>query len=141
MTTKEMLEKIIANDGVPDDVKAKAREVMASIDKKNAKRAEKSAENKSANSQKALDIYNAITDYKWYAVSEIVEQIIPDTTDNKNKISAIMGQGVKDGLFEETSEHKVNGKGRKVKGYRKIEEDTEDTEDDTEDTEDDTDIE
>lgn len=118
MSTKEMLEKILANENVTEDVKEKAKEMLASIGKRNDKRKEKSAENKTANNEVAEEIASLMNGDRYYAISEIVEELIPDTTLNKNKISAIMVQGVKDGLFEDTKEYKVGGKGRYVKGYR-----------------------
>ena len=134
MTTKEMLEKVIENENVPEDVKAKAREVIASIDKKNAKRAEKSAENKTGNLATAHEIAELMAGGRWYAVSEIVEELIPDTTHSKSKISNIMSLGADNGIFEVDKEYKVGGKGRKVNGYRLATEQT--TEDET--TEDET---
>ena len=118
MTTKEMLEKILDNENVGDDVKEKAKEVLAAIKKKNDKRAEKSAENKTANNETALEIAEEMNGGRWYAVSEIVDELIPTTTLTKSKISAVMTEGVKNGIFEERADYKVGGKGRKVKGYR-----------------------
>ena len=131
MTQKEMLEKII-NGELTDEVKEKAKEILASAKKRDDKRAEKTSENRSNNSAIAKELYDGMKNDRWYAVSEIIECIIPETTMDKNKVSAIMLQGVKDGIFEDTKEYKINGKGDKKKGYRKIV--TEDT--DTEDTED-----
>lgn len=128
MTQKEMLEKII-NGELTDEVKEKAKEILASAKKRDDKRAEKSNENRSNNSAIAKELYDSMKNDRWYAVSEIIECIIPETTMDKNKVSAIMLQGVKDGIFEDTKEYKINGKGDKKKGYRKIVvEDTEDTE-------------
>lgn len=126
MTQKEMLEKII-NGELTDEVKEKAKEILASAKKRDDKRAEKSNENRSNNSAIAKELYDGMKNDRWYAVSEIIECIIPETTMDKNKVSAIMLQGVKDGIFEDTKEYKINGKGDKKKGYRKIVvEDTED---------------
>lgn len=128
MTQKEMLEKII-NGELTDEVKEKAKEILASAKKRDDKRAEKTSENRSNNSAVAKELYDGMKNDRWYAVSEIIECIIPETTMDKNKVSAIMLQGVKDGIFEDTKEYKINGKGDKKKGYRKIVvEDTEDTE-------------
>ena len=141
MTTKEMLKKVIDGD-ITDEVKEKATEVLASYEKKNNKRAEKSAENRSANSVMATAIANKMQN-RTYAVAEIMPLIAedyPDTT--KAKVSAVMAVGVDDGLFTVVNDYKVGGKGRKVNGYTKIvtEDNTEnDTEDNTEnDTEDNT---
>ena len=130
MTQKEMLEKII-NGELTDEVKEKAKEILASAKRRDDKRAEKTNENRSNNSAIAKELYNGMKNDRWYAVSEIIECIIPETTMDKNKVSAIMLQGVKDGIFEDTKEYKIDGKGDKKKGYRKIaieDTDTEDTE-------------
>ena len=49
MTTKEMLNIIISGGEITEEVKAKATEMLAAQEKKNSKKAEASAENRSAN--------------------------------------------------------------------------------------------
>lgn len=132
MSTKEMLEKILSNENVPEDVKEKAREVLASVNKRNNKRKEKQSEKKTADYERVKEIYAEMKPDTWYAVSEIIEKIIPDTELSKPKISALMKLGVENELFDERSDYKVNNKGDKKKGYCKIVKENEET--DTEDT-------
>ena len=135
MSTKEMLEKIINGEEITPEIIEKAKEMLNSVKSRDSKRAEKSNETKSANSAVALEIYELMAVDKWYAISEIVEKLIPETPHNKNKISAIMKQGVTDGIFEERNDYKVDNKGDKKKGYMRIETDTAETEETTETTE------
>lgn len=74
MTTKEMLTSVI-NGTINDEVKAKAREMLASAEKKNGKRAEQSAENRSANLAIAEVIKSKMKKNVTYAASEIVTLI------------------------------------------------------------------
>lgn len=127
MSTKEMLEKIINGEEITPEIIEKAKEMLKSVKSRDSKRAEKSNETKSANSAVALEIYDLMKVDTWYAISEIVEKLIPETTHNRNKISAIMKQGVADGIFEERNDYRVDNKGDKKKGYMRIETDTEET--------------
>lgn len=134
MTTKEMLQKIIDGD-ITEEVKAKAREVLASNEKKNSKRSKKSAENRSANSAIAIAIAAKMNDNTTYAVSELHPLIVADyPVISKSKVSTVMGVGVEDGLFTVINDYKVGGKGRKVNGYTKVK--VEDTTEDTDTIED-----
>ena len=133
MSTKEMLEKIINGEEITPEIIEKAKEMLKSVKSRDSKRAEKSNETRSANSAVALEIYDLMKVDTWYAISEIVEKLIPETTHNKNKISAIMKQGVTDGIFEERNDYRVDNKGDKKKGYMRIETDTAETEE-TEET-------
>lgn len=133
MTTKELMQAIINGTTPTEEMKSKATEVIASIDKKNGKRTEKSAENRSANSAIAVAIAAKMNNNTTYAVSELHPLIVADYPDiSKSKVSTVMGVGVEDGLFTVVNDYKVGGKGRKVNGYTKVA--TEDT--DTEDIED-----
>ena len=120
MTTKEMLNAVI-NGTINDEVKAKATEMLAAAEKKNGKRAEASAENRSANAAIATVIAAAMTEGTKYAASEILPLISAEYPDIKTaKITAVMAVGIEDGLFEVDKEYKVGGKGRKVNGYSKV---------------------
>ena len=120
MTSKEMLTAII-NGTINDEVKAKAAEMLTAAEKKNGKRAEASAENRSANAAIAAAIAAAMTEGTKYAASEIVTLIAADYPDIKTaKVTAVMAVGIEDGLFEVDKEYKVGGKGRKVNGYSKV---------------------
>lgn len=133
MTTKELMQAIINGTTPTEEMKSKATEVIASIDKKNGKRTEKSAENRSANSAIAVAIAAKMNSNTTYAVSELHPLILADYPEiSKSKVSTVMGVGVEDGLFTVVNDYKVGGKGRKVNGYTKVT--TEDT--DTEDIED-----
>ena len=131
MTTKELMQAIINGTTPTEEMKSKATEVIASIDKKNGKRTEKSAENRSANSAIAVAIAAKMNNNTTYAVSELHPLILADYPDiSKSKVSTVMGVGVEDGLFTVVNDYKVGGKGRKVNGYTKVTtEDTEDIED------------
>lgn len=121
MTTKELMQAIINGTTPTDEMKSKATEVIASIDKKNGKRTEKSAENRSANSAIAAAIAAKMNNNTTYAVSELHPLIIADYPDiSKSKVSTVMAVGVEDGLFTVINDYKVGGKGRKVNGYTKV---------------------
>ena len=125
MTSKEMLNAVIAGNNT-EDVKAKAREMLASAEKKNGKRAEASAENRSANAAIAQAIADKMAN-RTYAASEIVPLISADYPDIKTaKVVAVMAVGIEDGLFTKVDDYKVGGKGRKVNGYTKVVTDTAD---------------
>ena len=125
MTSKEMLNAVIAGN-ITEDVKAKAREMLASAEKKNGKRAEASAENRSANAAIAQAIADKMAN-RTYAASEIVPLISADYPDIKTaKVVAVMAVGIEDGLFTKIDDYKVGGKGRKVNGYAKVVTDTAD---------------
>ena len=125
MTSKEMLNAVIAGN-ITEDVKAKAREMLASAEKKNGKRAEASAENRSANAAIAQAIADKMAN-RTYAASEIVPLISADYPDIKTaKVVAVMAVGIEDGLFTKVDDYKVGGKGRKVNGYTKVVADTTD---------------
>ena len=120
MTTKEMLNAVIAAN-ISADVTTKATEMLAAAEKKNGKRAEASAENRSANAAIAAVIAAAMTEGTKYAASEILPLISAEYPDIKTaKITAVMAVGIEDGLFEVDKEYKVGGKGRKVNGYSKV---------------------
>ncbi len=130
MTTKEMLTSVI-NGTINDEVKAKAREMLASAEKKNGKRAEQSAENRSANLAIAEVIKSKMKKNTTYAASEIVTLISAEYPDIKTaKITPVMTVGIEEGMFTKVDDYKVGGKGRKVNGYTAvvIEDTTEDTE-------------
>lgn len=121
MTTKELMQAIINGTTPTDEMKSKATEVIASIDKKNGKRTEKSAENRSANSAIAAAIAAKMNNNTTYAVSELHPLIVADYPDiSKSKVSTVMSVGVEDGLFTVINDYKVGGKGRKVNGYTKV---------------------
>ena len=127
MTTKEMLTKVI--EGViNDEVKVKAREMLASAEKKNGKRAEQSAGNRSANLAIAEVIKSKMKKNATYSASEIVTLIATEYPDIKTaKITPVMAVGIEEGMFTKIDDYKVGGKGRKVNGYTAVA--TEDAED------------
>ena len=117
MTTKEMLTSVI-NGVINDEVKAKAREMLASAEKKNGKRAEQSAENRSANLAIAEVIKSKMKKNVTYAASEIVTLIAAEYPDIKTaKITTVMAVGIEEGMFTKVDDYKVGDKGRKVNGY------------------------
>jgi hypothetical protein len=120
MTTKEMLNAVIKGE-ITEEVKNKAREVLASQEKKNAKRTEASAENRSANAALAAEIVAVMTNDTEYSAAEILPLIAathPDIT--KNKIASVMAVGAEDGIVTINPEYKEGGKGRKKNGYKKV---------------------
>lgn len=120
MTTKEMLNAIIAGT-INDEVQKKAAEMLAAADKKNSKRAEAAAENKSANAAIAEEVAAKMTDGQELGASEILALLAADYPDMKlAKITPIMAEGVAAGLFTVRDDYKVGGKGRKVNGYTKV---------------------
>ena len=120
MTTKEMLNAIIAGT-INDEVQKKAAEMLAAADKKNSKRAEAAAENKSANAAIAEEVAGKMTDGQELGASEILALLAADYPDMKlAKITPIMAEGVAAGLFTVRDDYKVGGKGRKVNGYTKV---------------------
>ena len=131
MTTKEMLTKVIEGT-INDEVKAKAREMLTSAEKKNGKRAEQSAGNRSANLAIAEVIKSKMKKNTTYSASEIVTLIATEYPDIKTaKITPVMTVGIEEGMFTKIDDYKVGGKGRKVNGYTAVV--TEDTTENTED--------
>ena len=127
MTTKEMLTKVIEGI-INDEVKAKAREMLASAEKKNGKRAEQSAGNRSTNLAIAEVIKSKMKKNATYAASEIVTLIATEYPDIKTaKITPVMAVGIEEGMFTKIDDYKAGGKGRKVNGYTAVA--TEDAED------------
>lgn len=120
MTTKEMLNAVI-NGEITEEVKAKANEILAAQEKKNGKRAEASAENRSANAALAAEIVALMTDGQTLSAAEILPLIAEAHPDiNKAKIAAVMAVGAEDGLITINPEYKEGGKGRKKNGYTKV---------------------
>lgn len=120
MTTKEMLNIIISGE-ITEEVKAKATEMLAAQEKKNGKRAEASAENRSANAALAAEIVALMTDGQTLSAAEILPLIAEAHPDiNKAKIAAVMAVGAEDGLVTINPEYKEGGKGRKKNGYTKV---------------------
>ena len=120
MTTKEMLNAVI-NGEITDEVKAKASEMLAAAEKKTTKRAEASAENRSANAALAAEIVALMANGTEYSAAELfhlIAETYPEIT--KNKIAAVMSVGAEDGLVTINPEYKEGGKGRKKNGYTKI---------------------
>ena len=127
MTTKEMLNAVI-NGEINDEVKAKAREMLASAEKKSGKRAEQSAGNRSTNLAIAEVIKSKMKKNATYAASEIVTLIATEYPDIKTaKITPVMAVGIEEGMFTKIDDYKAGGKGRKVNGYTAVT--TEDAED------------
>lgn len=121
MTTKEMLNIIISGGEITEEVKAKATEMLAAQEKKNGKRAEASAENRSANAALAAEIVALMTDGQTLSAAEILPLIAEAHPDiNKAKIAAVMVVGAEDGLVTINPEYKEGGKGRKKNGYTKV---------------------
>jgi hypothetical protein len=121
MTTKEMLNIIISGGEITEEVKAKATEMLAAQEKKNGKRAEASAENRSANAALAAEIVALMTDGQTLSAAEILPLIAETHPDiNKAKIAAVMAVGAEDGLVTINPEYKEGGKGRKKNGYTKV---------------------
>jgi hypothetical protein len=121
MTTKEMLNIIISGGEITEEVKAKANEMLAAQEKKNGKRAEASAENRSANAALAAEIVALMTDGQTLSAAEILPLIAETHPDiNKAKIAAVMAVGAEDGLVTINPEYKEGGKGRKKNGYTKV---------------------
>lgn len=121
MTTKEMLNIIISSGEITEEVKAKATEMLAAQEKKNGKRAEASAENRSANAALAAEIVALMTDGQTLSAAEILPLIAEAHPDiNKAKIAAVMAVGAEDGLITINPEYKEGGKGRKKNGYTKV---------------------
>ena len=120
MTTKEMLNAVI-NGEITDEVKAKASEMLAAAEKKTTKRAEASAENRSANAALATEIIATMADGTEYSAAELlplIAETYPEIT--KNKIASVMAVAKEDGLVTINPEYKEGGKGRKKNGYTKI---------------------
>lgn len=121
MTTKEMLNIIISGGEITEEVKAKATEMLAAQEKKNGKRAEASAENRSANAALAAEIVALMIDGQTLSAAEILPLIAEAHPDiNKAKIAAVMAVGAEDGLITINPEYKEGGKGRKKNGYTKV---------------------
>lgn len=121
MTTKEMLNIIISGGEITEEVKAKATEMLVAQEKKNGKRAEASAENRSANAALAAEIVALMTDGQTLSAAEILPLIAEAHPDiNKAKIAAVMAVGAEDGLITINPEYKEGGKGRKKNGYTKV---------------------
>ena len=128
MTTKEMLNAVIKGE-ITDEVKAKATEMLAA-EKKNTKRAEATAENRSANAALAAEIVAVMADGTEYSAAELlplgINAVHIEIT--KNKTASVMAVAKEDGLVEINPEYKEGGKGRKKNGYKKLTAATEEVE-------------
>ena len=120
MTTKEMLNAVI-NGEITDEVKEKAKEMLAATEKKNTKRAEVTAGNRSANAAFAAEIVAVMADGTEYSSAELLPLISPVHPEiTKNKIASVMTVAKEDGLVEINPEYKEGGKGRKKNGYKRL---------------------
>lgn len=117
MTNKEMLTAIINGAEITDEIKAKATEMLNAIDRKSAKRSEKSDSNRTANIAIAETIVSAMDSGRTYGASEL--NALMDGAYTTAKITAVMKVAVEDGLVTVVDGYKVGGKGRAVKGYTK----------------------
>lgn len=106
MTKREMFEAIV-NGNLTDEVVTMAKNEIAKMDERNAKRREKPSKTAVANEPIKEEILKVLTDAPMVA-SEVAERVGIST----NKASALLRQI--DGLT--VTEVKVKGKG-KVKGY------------------------
>ena len=128
MTTKEMLDAVI-NGEITDEVKEKAKEMLTAAEKKNTKRAEATAENRSVNTAFAAEIVAVMADGTEYSAAELLLLITPTHPEiTKNKIASVMAVAKEDGLITINPEYKEGGKGRKKNGYKKLTAATEEVE-------------
>lgn len=114
MTSREFYQAVI-NANISDEMTAKAQSFIASLDKKLDKSAEARTENRKANIEIAQSIASKMGD-RTLAASEIAT-IMDMTT---AKVSAVCRLGVEEGIFTQQDDYRVEGKGRKVKGYTPV---------------------
>lgn len=123
MTTRELLNAIINRAEITDEMIEKAKEMEKALDKKNENRTKKSKENNEKNIALAKEIMKRMENNTFYAVSELfmICEINDIDVANKSKLTAICKSAVEEGLMTSTDDYKVEGKGRKVKGYKVVE--------------------
>ena len=129
MTQKEMLTNVI-NGNITEEVKAKAKEMLATVNKSN-----KSSKTRTENLAIARAISEKLNNNTTYATSEILPLISADYPNiTQAKISAVMKVGVEEKMFSVCTGYKVGNKGRGVNGYTKIADTEETTEETAEET-------
>ena len=120
MTSKEMLTAIINGGEITTEIKDKAKEMLAALDKKTESRSKKSAENASANLELAKSV-TELMESRTYGASEIVTLAKNNGIElNTSKVGHIFKVASENGLIESIDNYKVGGKGRAVKGYKAI---------------------
>lgn len=112
MTTREFLNSIISTEALSADVRDHAKDELAKLDARNAKRSSKPSKTAIANEPIKVQIADYLAD-KGATTSTEVGVAIGITT---QKASALLVQMVKDGLAT-SEEVKIPKKG-KVKAYR-----------------------
>ena len=117
MTNREFYQAVI-NANLSDEMTAKAKALIATLDKKSEKASEARTENRKANLEIAAQIAEKMGD-RTLAASEIAV-LMSDTGMSKEKVSAVCRMGVDAGIFTSIDDYKVGGKGRKVKGYTPV---------------------
>lgn len=126
MTKKEFFDTIINGEDYPEEIKEKALELKASLvkatDGRKSKEAQKRAEVNEPLKAKVLEI---LREKGGTMVASAVGEAIGENT---QKASALLRMLATDGLVE-VVDVKVKG-GRKVKGYKPIDEDTEEVAED-----------
>lgn len=114
MTTREFLNSIISTEALPADVRDHAKDELAKLDARNAKRASKPSKVAIANEPIKAQIAEYLADKGATTSTEIGGAIGIST----QKASALLVQMVGDGLLT-SEEVKVPKKG-KVKAYRVV---------------------
>ena len=116
MTMRKFFEAVIAIDGAPADVIAKAESEIAKMDAANAKRQSKPSKTAVANEPIKADIVNLLTEQGAMVASDIAKALTTDeVTISTSKVSALCRQLVADEVLTVT-DVKVKGKGT-VKQY------------------------
>jgi hypothetical protein len=119
MTKKDFF-KAVAEGKMNADIQTKAKELLESAEKSNAKRSKAQTENKNKNIQLATAFAEKIGN-RWLAASEIFVLVKDmEGVTSTSKVSAVCKVGVEEGIFEVRNDYKVGGEGSKVKGYKPI---------------------
>lgn len=111
ITTREFLERIIADESQPADMGAKAKEMLAALNKRNEARAAKPTKTQKENEPVKADIVKLLSGCKGAVAADIATALSVST----QKASALCRQLVADKVLT-VSEVKVKGKGA-VKFY------------------------
>lgn len=112
MTTREMMEMVIAGGKITEEMQSKAKEIIEGLDRRNAHRKEMPSKKSKENEPIKAEIVKFLDGKEFTVASEIAKSL--ELT--PQKISALCRQLVENGTLA-VSDIKVKGKGTQ-KGYK-----------------------
>jgi len=112
MTTREMMEMVIAGGEITEEMQSKAKEIIEGLDRRNAHRKEMPSKKSKENEPIKANIIDFLNGKDFTVASEIAKGLKLTT----QKVSALCRQLVENGMLTVT-DVKVKGKGTQ-KGYK-----------------------